>query len=103
MKNLKQYIQEGIKINSKSKVNQYNYHPKDINELSDIIDELIKERGNNADLNDIDTSNVTNMYGTNQTLMEIYQTGMLVKLNICDVYFVDLNLMEIYLIGMLVM
>ena len=39
----------------------YNYHPKDRYELKELIDKLIKERGNNADLNDIDTSEISDM------------------------------------------
>ena len=62
MKNLIDHINEKLQIGSNTKLgDKYSYHPKDINELSDIIDELIKERGNNADLNDIDTSEITDM------------------------------------------
>ena len=61
MKALDKYIQEGIKLSSKSKVNTYNYHPKDKNELKKLIEKLIKERGNEANLNDIDTSQITDM------------------------------------------
>ena len=43
--------------------NHYNYHPKTNGELIKIVDKLIKERGNNADLNDIDTSEITDMDG----------------------------------------
>ena len=61
MKNLKNIIQEKLKINSKSKITQYTYHPKDKDELQNLIKQLIKERGNGADLNDIDTSKITDM------------------------------------------
>ena len=62
MKQLTQYIQEKLKINSKSNITQnYNYQPKDKNELINLINKLIKERGHNADLNDIDTSNIKDM------------------------------------------
>ena len=37
----------------------YKYFPKDKNALVDIMNKLIKERGNECDLNDIDTSKVT--------------------------------------------
>ena len=63
MKQITQYIQEKLKINSKSKVHTYNYHPKDKDELSRLLKKLIKERGKNADLNDIDTSKIDNMNG----------------------------------------
>ena len=41
----------------------YNYHPKNRNELIELVEQLIKERGNNADLNDIDTGEMTDMWG----------------------------------------
>ena len=40
---------------------KYNYHPKTKEELMVIVNELIKERGNEADLNDIDVSQITDM------------------------------------------
>ena len=40
---------------------KYNYHPKTREELKDLIEELIKERGNKADLNDVDVSRITSM------------------------------------------
>jgi len=73
MKELKEIIQEKLnrtksslmleklKINSKSKINQYNYHPKSTTELRKILLDLLEKRGENADLNDIDTSNITFM------------------------------------------
>ena len=39
----------------------YKYHPKTRDELKELVDKLIKERGNKANLNDIDTSEITNM------------------------------------------
>ena len=56
------YITEKFRI-SKDCLNQveYNYHPKSRNELKALIIKLIKERGKNADLNDIDTSEITDM------------------------------------------
>ena len=53
MKSLVDYINE-----AKSK-----YHPKTKKELKDIIKLLIKNRGNEADLNDIDTSDIDDMSG----------------------------------------
>ena len=61
MKQLDYYIQEKLKISSKSKINHYNYFPKDRDELKKLVDKLIEERGNNADLNDIDTSEITDI------------------------------------------
>ena len=62
MKSLANYIQEALKVRSTSKVNEYNYHPKTRNELKELVKKLIKERGNDADLNDINTSGVSDMH-----------------------------------------
>ena len=61
MKNLQDIIQEKLQIGSKSKISKYKYHPKDKEELLDLLEKLLKERGDNADLNDIDTSKITDM------------------------------------------
>ena len=53
-------IVERLHIN-KDTTNYYNYHPKTKEELKLLINNLIKERGNDADLNDIDTSEITDM------------------------------------------
>ena len=45
----------------KYKVRVYNYFPETYNELKDIVRQLVSERGLNADLNDIDTSKITDM------------------------------------------
>ena len=60
MKTLQNYIIEKILINKNSKL-AYNYHPKTTDELKDIIDKRIKSEGYECDLNDIDTSNITDM------------------------------------------
>ena len=61
MKTLKLYIIEALRVNKNTKENYHNYYPKHKDELKVLIDKLIKERGNNADLNDIDTSEITDM------------------------------------------
>ena len=60
MKSLTNYITEKMVYN-KSTAFKYNYHPKTKRELQDIIYQLIEERGNEGDFNDIDTSQITNM------------------------------------------
>ena len=60
MKTLQHYVTEKILINKNSKI-PYNYHPKTKEELKDIINQKIESRGNECDLNDIDTSNITDM------------------------------------------
>ena len=59
MKQLKQFITEKFKISSKNLGSIY--HPKTKEELEELVKKLIKERGNDADLNDIDVSNIEDM------------------------------------------
>ena len=61
MKQINKYICERLHINKDTGNRHYNYHPKTIDELKKLVDKLIKERGNDADLNDIDTSKITDM------------------------------------------
>ena len=61
MKSLKTIIYERLHINKDTGVQSYNYYPKTRGELDELVDKLIKERGCNADLNDIDTSEITDM------------------------------------------
>ena len=60
MKTIKQYITEKLVIKKKS--NQYKYFPETKKELKAIIKQRIKDEGNEVDLNDIDVSNITDMY-----------------------------------------
>ena len=52
-----------MKLKVSKNQNQYNYCPQTREELDDLLDQLLKERGWEADLNDIDVSNITNMSG----------------------------------------
>ena len=61
MKQISYYILERLHINKDTGNHSYNYHPKTRDELEKLVKKLIKERGNKADLNDIDTSEITNM------------------------------------------
>ena len=71
MKQINKYILEHVQNSNFSIVerlhinkdisNYYNYHPKTKDELKELVNKLIKERGNEADLNDIDTSEITDM------------------------------------------
>ena len=60
MKSLKNYIQEKLVI-KKNKSTEYKYFPETKEELQDIILRRIKAEGNKVDLNDIDTSKITDM------------------------------------------
>ena len=60
MKTLQNYITEKILINKNSKL-AYNYYPKTKDELQDIIKQKIESEGNECNLNDIYTGNITNM------------------------------------------
>ena len=62
MKRLNIYITEKLKIRKSNKPS-YKYFPKSKEELKDIINQLIDERGNEGDFNDIDTSEITDMSG----------------------------------------
>ena len=69
MKNLKETILEKLVFNKNTKAKyNYNYYPKTIDELQKWVYQLIDERGNDADLNDIDTSAITDMSGLFHTL-----------------------------------
>ena len=65
MNKLQYYIQEKLKINSKSKVEkqEYKYHPSDFWELKKIINNRIKEENDDIDFNDIDISNIDDLEG----------------------------------------
>ena len=54
-------IVERLHINKDTGNHHYNYHPKTKKELSKLIYQLLEERGNDANLNDIDTSEITDM------------------------------------------
>ena len=63
MKEIVKFIKEGLKITSKTKVDKYTYHPKTKEELQDLLKQLVKERGNEGNFNDINTSEITDMSG----------------------------------------
>ena len=60
MKSLARFIQEKLII-KKNKKMDYKYFPETKEELKDIILQRIKTEGNEVDLNDIDTSKITDM------------------------------------------
>ena len=60
MKSLTRYIQEKLII-KKSASKNYKYSPKTKEELREIVEQRIKTEGNEVDLNDIDTSKITDM------------------------------------------
>ena len=61
MKEIAKFIKEGLKITAKTKVDKYNYYPKTKRELHNLSNQLIEERGNEGDFNDIDVSKITDM------------------------------------------
>jgi len=63
MKQLSTYITEKLVLNKDTFKNNYKYFPKTKQELKDIIKQLLKERKDDSiiDLNDIDTSEITDM------------------------------------------
>ena len=60
MKSLSHYIQEKLVI-KKNKATNYKYFPETKEELREIIEQRINAEGKNVDLNDIDTSKITDM------------------------------------------
>ena len=58
MKSIANYINEALKLGNKSR---YKYHPETKEELQDLLNQLLEERGNEGDFNDIDTSKITDM------------------------------------------
>ena len=60
MKSLVQFIQERLII-KKNKSANYKYFPQTKEELKEIIENRIKDEGNEVDLNDIDVSKITDM------------------------------------------
>src|SRR5574344_1548923 len=63
MKTLKQHINEALKIGKNlSEWSSYSCQPKTKEELKEIIEDRISKEGN-CDLNDIDTSLITDMSG----------------------------------------
>ena len=61
MKNFNLYITEKLKINKNTKTTFYKYQPENKTQLKDLLHQLFRERGNEADLNDIDVSKITDM------------------------------------------
>lgn len=63
MKTLQQHIQEKLVINKNTEIEtrKYKYHPNTKDELKELIKKLIEERGNEANLNDIDITKITNL------------------------------------------
>ena len=65
MKQINKYIVERLHINKDTgnhHNHHYNYHPKTKDELKELVDQLIEQSGNEANLNDIDTSEITDMF-----------------------------------------
>lgn len=64
MRTFEQYIRESYNFRLGGKANKgvaYEFFPKNKDELQALVEKLRKERGEDGDFNDIDTSNVTDM------------------------------------------
>lgn len=86
MNNLNQYITEKFKIHKNIKIQKYNYHPSSWDELYDLLRKLLKERGPDANLNDIDVSKVTTFYDKET------KAGLFEELNIQNI---DISLWDV--------
>ena len=82
MKNLKDIIVERLHINKDIKSYNYNYYPKTRDELYELVYKLIEERGDDADLNDINTSEITDM---SEVFYESKFNGDISNLNVSKV------------------
>ena len=106
MKRLNSYIKEAFKLTADTKINKipaYQYYPETTDELKELIKELIEERGLNADLNDIDTSEITDMSGIFRRSAftgDISKWDVSNVIYICPICLLLPNLLEIYLAGM---
>ena len=107
MKSLTTYIAEKMIFN-KSTATNYNYHPKSKAELQKIIIDRIKEEGNELDLNDIDTSALTDLsHLFDNTISELFAdfNGNISKWDVSNVTDIKYcfgfckNLMGICLVG----
>ena len=61
MKSFREWMNERELDEAKGKNQVYTYFPKSNSELKELVTQLIKERGDKANLNDIDVSNITDM------------------------------------------
>ena len=61
MKSLTRYIQEKLVIKKRNNLFDHKYFPKTKEELKDLIKQRIEQEGNEANLNDIDVSKITDM------------------------------------------
>lgn len=62
MKSINHYISEKLKISKNNiEYNNYNYFPETKKDLKNLLEELIEERGQEGDFNDIDTSGIRDM------------------------------------------
>ena len=61
MKDLNTYITEKLILNKSNAKQECHYHPKTKIELKDLLKKLLDERGEDANLNDIDVSQITDM------------------------------------------
>ena len=73
MKTLNRFIIEKLKLGKDTKIYNYNFYPKNFDELKSLIKQLLKERGKDADLNDIDVSQVTTFDDPNKRLGLFYE------------------------------
>ena len=73
MVDINNYITEKLHLNKNIK-KQYTYCPENKSQLKDLLHQLFRERGNEADLNDIDVSKITDM-------SRLFATGEYINMN----------------------
>ena len=68
MKTLNNFIFERLKLNKNTKIREYHFFPKNFDDLRELLEQLLDERGKDADLNDIDISEINTFYDINTNL-----------------------------------
>lgn len=63
MKNFSEYFNIHEKLYISKNIESHNYSPSTKEELKELVEKLLDDRGCDADLNDIDVSKIKNMHG----------------------------------------
>lgn len=65
MKTINKFIIERLKLNKDTKIQSYRFFPNSFSKLKELLKKLLNERGKDADLNDVDVSEVDTFYDEN--------------------------------------
>ena len=73
MKSINNFIYERLKINKDSKLITHHFFPTELYQLRALLEKLLKERGKDADLNDIDVSKITTFYSPSTGNFQLFR------------------------------